>query len=117
LAAINPPPPQLVVDRQKQALEDAIAVVEAEFAPPPPPEEDDLDAFLADFGKPAPAPAPSPAATWAAPAAEMPRDEPAHAAMEDTPHEDDGWPSQEQDDPPAPEAAAVDMRAHDVHAD
>lgn len=32
LAAINPPPPQSVVDRQKQALEEAIAEIEATYA-------------------------------------------------------------------------------------
>jgi hypothetical protein len=37
LAAINPPPPQAVVDRQKRALEDAIEVVEKEYPPRPGP--------------------------------------------------------------------------------
>lgn len=32
LAAVNPPPPQAVVDRQKRALEDAIATLEKEYA-------------------------------------------------------------------------------------
>ena len=31
LAAINPPPPQAVVDRQKRALEDAIATIEKDY--------------------------------------------------------------------------------------
>ncbi|MGF7006407.1 hypothetical protein [Aminobacter sp. BE322] len=35
LAAINPPPPQSVADRQKKTLEDAIATVEAEYGPKP----------------------------------------------------------------------------------
>jgi len=37
LAAINPPPPQAVVDRQKRALEDAIAAIEQEYPPRPGP--------------------------------------------------------------------------------
>ena len=32
LAAMNPPPPAGVIDRQKQALEDAIASIEREYA-------------------------------------------------------------------------------------
>ncbi|MEP9397829.1 hypothetical protein [Mesorhizobium sp. KR2-14] len=32
LAAINPPPPQAVVDRQKRALEDAIATIEKDYS-------------------------------------------------------------------------------------
>lgn len=35
LAALNPPPPEAVADRQKKALEDAIATVEAEFTAKP----------------------------------------------------------------------------------
>jgi len=130
LAAINPPPPQLVVDRQKKALEDAIAMVEAEFAPPPAPAEDDLDAFLADFGKPvAPPPVAAPRATpvapaaprheppaFAPPAAETPN-EPAHAAAMHEPHDGDRWPAQDDGDLALPEADEVDTRAHDVHAD
>lgn len=34
LAAVNPPPPQAVIDRQKRALEDAIATLEKEYADP-----------------------------------------------------------------------------------
>lgn len=44
LAAINPPPSAAVVDRQKQAIEDAIGRVEKEYAaaaPLPEPEEDE----------------------------------------------------------------------------
>lgn len=37
LAALNPPPPASVAERQKKTLEDAIAEIEASFAPPPPP--------------------------------------------------------------------------------
>jgi len=36
LGAMNPPPPAAVIERQKRALEDAIAQVEREYAPKPP---------------------------------------------------------------------------------
>ncbi|BCH30323.1 hypothetical protein MesoLjLc_22530 [Mesorhizobium sp. L-8-10] len=36
LAALNPPPPAAVAERQKKTLEDAIAEIEASFSPPPP---------------------------------------------------------------------------------
>jgi len=134
LAAISPPPPQLVVDRQKKALEDAIAMVEAEYAPPPAPVEDDLDAFLADFGRPADPPPPAPRAPPAAPpmmprdeppayappvaeAREAPREEPPYPAFVQEPRDEDRWPAQDDGDLAAPEADDVDTRAHDVHAD
>jgi hypothetical protein len=48
LAAINPAPPQAVIDRQKKALEDAIAVVRADYAEAEAEEDDGLeDAFAA----------------------------------------------------------------------
>ena len=60
LAAIEPPPPAAVIERQKQALEEAIAVVRAEFAAPAEPELDDaLESVLAEFDKPAPSPSPA----------------------------------------------------------
>lgn len=81
LKAIDPPPPAAVVDRQRQALEEAIAAVRAEFAGPE--AGDALDDILADFDKPAavaaPPPAPattpvlSPASTSAPTAAPAPR--------------------------------------------
>jgi len=43
LAAINPPPPAAVADRQKKALEDAIASVESEYTPAKPAFEDPLE--------------------------------------------------------------------------
>jgi len=52
LAAINPPPPAAVAERQKQALEDAIAVVEAGYAEPVPekdPADDELDEIFTRF--------------------------------------------------------------------
>lgn len=55
LAAVTPPPPATLADRQRQHLEDAIAIVEAEYAPPQPleseatEEEDGLDRILADL--------------------------------------------------------------------
>jgi hypothetical protein len=78
LAAIYPAPPAAVVERQRKALEDAIAVVRAEFDAPPAAEADDaLDDILADFDTPAPAapppPAPQPAAPVTAAPATAPR--------------------------------------------
>lgn len=59
LAAINPPPPAAVVDRQRKALEDAIAVLRADYAEADDSEDDDSlnDAFatLEGIGTPAPA--------------------------------------------------------------
>jgi hypothetical protein len=50
LAAINPPPAAAVIDRQKKALEDAIAAVEAEYAVPAPEAgDDDLEAAFASL--------------------------------------------------------------------
>lgn len=57
LAAINPPPPAVVIERQKKALEDAIAVIRAEYDGPPPAKADELDEVLASldaFGTVAP---------------------------------------------------------------
>lgn len=66
LAALNPQPPAAVAERQKKALEDAIAEIEASFPPPPPPPAPDPSDPLAELenvfaslkAKPAPAPAP-----------------------------------------------------------
>src|SRR5262245_21558611 len=57
LAAVSPPPPAAVADRQKKSLEDAIAAVEAEFAQPavsePEPVDELEDVFEAlDSSKP-----------------------------------------------------------------
>lgn len=46
LAAITPPPPAVVADRQRKALEDAIATIRAEYAEPEP---DDFEDFLGVF--------------------------------------------------------------------
>ena len=71
LAAINPPPSQIVVDRQRKALEDAISAVEASYAGTR--AEDDFDSVLADLEKkPVPAVAPvAPEHGPTAPAAAM----------------------------------------------
>src|SRR5690606_24060161 len=42
LAAINPPPPAAVAERQKRTLEDAIATVESGYAKPAAPASDPL---------------------------------------------------------------------------
>lgn len=53
LAAVSPPPSDALVQRQKQALEDAIIAVESEYAAPvAPPEEspaDDLESIFAEL--------------------------------------------------------------------
>lgn len=46
LAAINPPPPPLVVERQKQALEDAIVAVRAEYDAFPEAEDEEFDSLM-----------------------------------------------------------------------
>lgn len=71
LAALNPPPPPAVADRQRKALEDAITQIEAEYssAATPPADDDDplaeLDALFAGMSKsksPAPSQPPAPPA-------------------------------------------------------
>ncbi|TAM95800.1 MAG: hypothetical protein EPN45_22255 [Rhizobiaceae bacterium] len=51
LAQIDPPPSPTAVERQKKALEDAIGVIEAEYAPKPaePEPADELDEFFASL--------------------------------------------------------------------
>ena len=46
LASMDPPPPQVVADRQRKALDDAIVAVRAEYEPP---EEDSFEDFLGAF--------------------------------------------------------------------
>ncbi|HEV7255409.1 MAG TPA: hypothetical protein VGN97_20180 [Mesorhizobium sp.] len=79
LAALNPPPPPGVAERQRRALEEAIQTVERDYAAPPPPPKgsDPLDELENVFSSinasrvaghaaaarpPAPAPQPAPAA-------------------------------------------------------
>lgn len=67
LAALNPQPPAAVAERQKKALEDAIAEIEASFPPPPPTPAPDPSDPLAELenvfaslrAKPAAAPSPA----------------------------------------------------------
>ena len=74
LAAMQPPPPAVVVDRQRKALEDAINAVEASYTARQ--DDDDFDSVLADLGRaepvvrPAPVAPPPPAPAAAAPAVE-----------------------------------------------
>ena len=59
LAAIDPPPPAAVIERQRKALEDAIAVVRADYADPVEPETDDgLEDVFASLEEPEAIPAP-----------------------------------------------------------
>lgn len=46
LASMDPPPPQVVADRQRKALEDAIVAVRAEYEPPA---EDSFEDFIGAF--------------------------------------------------------------------
>ena len=107
LAAIEPPPPAAVIERQKKALEEAIAVVRAEFAAPAAAEaEDALDDILADFDKPAPVvPQPAPPVAQAPVAAPAPRPE---ARREPAPALDDAA-------IPAPTPAPAPTRAEPAH--
>lgn len=98
LAAIEPPPPAVVVDRQRKALEDAIAVVRAGYAAPAEAEPDDgLESVIAtlDTEPPHAAPAspeptvrappsvaPAAAAVTAPPPPTQPAPQPAAAAPE-----------------------------------
>lgn len=50
LAALNPQPPAVVVERQRKALEDAIAVVRTEYDVPATPDlNDDLEQYFSDL--------------------------------------------------------------------
>ena len=75
LAAISPPPPAAVAEKQRKLLEDAILTIETEYAPleemveAPAGVEEDFDSVLAQLDEPAPAPQPT-AAPEAPPAAD-----------------------------------------------
>lgn len=58
LAALNPQPPQAVVDRQLQALEDAIKVVRAEYEPEAAADDDGLEDIFSSMVDADPEPAP-----------------------------------------------------------
>ena len=61
LAALNPQPPTAVIERQRKALEDAIAVVRADYAEPEEPEQDDeFEELFASLDEPEPEPVPYP---------------------------------------------------------
>lgn len=70
LKAIQPPPPQMVVDRQRKALEDAIAVIRADYSKTAPESDETLEdifASLKSLGEAKPAPRPQQAPTVAPP--------------------------------------------------
>src|SRR5690606_10495976 len=101
IAAIQPPPPAMVIDRQTQALEDAIRVVETEFAPPPADDADDLDAVLASLDQPhGVTAAPPPYQAEPGPEAEPFVDEPDDAQDGTARHEPAAPPAVAQDAPP-----------------
>lgn len=54
LSAITPPPPQIVVDRQHKALEEAIEAVEASYMEAVAPRSDDFESVLAELTTPPP---------------------------------------------------------------
>jgi len=132
LKAVSPPPPQHVVDRQMKVLEDAIAEVEAEYAPPAPAEDrlDGLDEVLRDLEalsrepsnaswstteNPATAPAPPVAANAPAPkapepVATQPKAEPVAAAKPTSPEPVVDEPSDEVTDEP-------ELDTEDAHDD
>ncbi len=122
LAAINPPPSAAVFDRQRKSLEDAIASVEADYAPiikslPP---EDDFDSIFAELhsdpvkksepAAPAPAPVtpPKPQArpevsepakpSFSKPEVDLPSFDEGQEADEDDAQTDMGWQSEAQND-------------------
>lgn len=66
LAALNPPPPPTVFERQKRALEDAIGTVEAEYEAAestPLDEDEDLEVAIASLGQAQPYESPRPHAS------------------------------------------------------
>lgn len=68
LAALNPQPPAVVVERQRKALEDAIAVLRADYAEPEEPEQDDdLEDIFASLHEEPDLAAPPPLVPAAAP--------------------------------------------------
>jgi hypothetical protein len=73
LKAIQPPPPQMVVDRQRKALEDAIAIIKADYAKKAAPEKDetleDIFASLKSLSEAKPEPRPTAPVPAAAPVA------------------------------------------------
>lgn len=96
LAAISPPPPQSVIDRQKASLEQAIKQIEAEFAAPKAaePPVDDFEAIMKSLEAPVkitpppplrptvpPPAAPKAEAKPAAPAADRPAEQKAGAPV------------------------------------
>ncbi len=119
LKAIDPPPPAALIEKQKQALEEAIATVRAEFAEPAAPDiEDELETVLADFDKPVVAtPVTVTPPVSASPASVMPRPQPAT----DAPGRDVGQPAGQLDAPSvsvdAGAAKPARSRADDPAAD
>lgn len=104
LAAIDPPPPAVVIERQNKALEDAIAVVEADYASSEAPDagHDDLEDVFASLS----ASAPIAAAAPHRPAPEAPSEE-GHEPYPDRPADHVEAPSG------AGEADAHNPSAHD----
>jgi hypothetical protein len=121
LAAINPPPPASVADRQRKALEEAIAVVRADYAEKEATVEDDeLEDIFASLHqapdiapRPPAAPQPAPRPAPAPVAAPQPRVEPAPAAPVEAPTPsafapEAPEPAADQDEPRPPITDGID---------
>lgn len=124
LAGMDPAPSAAVADRQRKLLEDAIAKVEAEYAPPPQPDEpaqDELDQIFAEldvdpakpggsappaFETPAPTPEPAPPAAEAQKEAEAASEgsETDHAVRSEVPISSSGEDVALETPPPPPRA-------------
>ncbi|HEV7416457.1 MAG TPA: hypothetical protein VGN98_09870 [Tianweitania sediminis] len=77
LAALSPPLPDGVAERQRQALEDAIRVVEQAYEPPVEPELDELDNFFGNYAsEPDAVPASDPQAGFEPTRGSLPRVDP-----------------------------------------
>lgn len=122
LAALDPQPPAAVIERQRKALDDAIAVVRADYADPVEPEPDDgLEDIFASLEEPEvvpvlPVPAP-PAASTQAPVAELEPVDHADEKRNIPPEEIDDRISNEPEvmnpdylDPPQREASVAPVR-------
>lgn len=98
LAAIQPPPPAVVVERQRKALEDAIAVVRADYEQPDEAEHDeDLEGIFASLELEPEIP-PAPPAEPAA--ADTPESKPEPAFADEPQAQDDAAPEDDKVAPP-----------------
>ena len=112
LSAINPPPPASVADRQRRALEDAIASIERDFAPRAVPKKsvdplDQLEDVFAALKNPQPK-------RLGEPAAAAPRVEPVRQPVEPARRPEPAQPKPVQRAEPAPAPPAAVSRDDEV---